>query len=198
MHILKSLIAFIGIMSLALPIKAADYRTVSRTETLYRTFFGVDVVEMESELDYDNGSETYEYTAVRFRYGIETDRGGSAGIEFMPAVDDKTIDPFGFEFELETGPSIGAYFTVGKPVYLRVGLSLTELEYTDVETGTSDDDRVAALDLGIGFNHSYSNRMTFYGEFTRRDSDSVQFNTFFSGEPSHLTDMISLGVNYMF
>ncbi len=189
-----SLLVLAGIMISPLQGQAADYRV----EHQYRTFFGVDVVSMESELDYQNGSEDYEYTAVRFRYGIESDSGGSAGIEFMPPVDDETTDPFGDDFELETGPSLGAYFTVGKPVYLRVGLSITDFEYTDVASGTSDSDRVAAIDLGIGFNHSVGNTLTFYGEYTRRDSDAMSLSTFFSGEPRHLTDMISLGVNYLF
>ncbi len=194
MSALKRLLAVAGIMLLPLPIQAADFRNDSQ----YRTFFGVDAVAMETDLEYENGAEYYEYTTVRFRYGIETDKGGSAGVELMLPTDDTDIDPFGSEFELENGVSIGAYFTVGKPVYLRVGLSFTEFEYTHVASDTSDDDRVAAIDLGIGFNHTIDNRLTFYGEFTRRDSDEVNFSTFFSGQPSHLTDMISVGFNYLF
>ncbi len=195
MRTLNPLLVFAGIMLLPLSAQAQNFRAESDE---YRTFFGIDTVSMEALLKYDNGEEEYKFTTVRFRYGIESDKGGSAGIEFMTPADDKTVDPFGDEFELETGPSIGAYFTVGKPVYLRVGLSFTQFEYTDVASGVSDDDSVAAIDLGIGFNHTVNNQFTLYGEFTRRDTDEVNFNTFFGGQPSHRADYISVGVNYLF
>ncbi len=170
------------------PLQAAEFRT----------FVGVDVLDLETELDYSNGTETYEYKAFRLRYGLESEEGGSAGLELIAPGDDDTVDPFGTEFNLETGPAIGAYFTLGKPVYFRLGISLTQTEYTHVASGESDEDTIAALDFGLGFNLSLGPSLTLYGEASRRDSGEVDFGTFFTGDVDHQTDMLSLGLNYLF
>ena len=174
----------------------ANYNRDSGYE--YKTFFGVDVIDLETDLDYDNGSETYEYTGVRLRYGIESAEGASAGIEFIPVLSDDTIDPFGDEFELEIGPSLGAYFTVGKPIYFRLGLSVADTEYTAVEADVSDDDLLTAIDYGLGFNYSPSPQMTIYGEYSIRDGGDLEYDTFFSDEIDHDSEMISIGLNYIF
>ena len=163
-----------------------------------RTFFGVDAISMETSLEYVGGTETYEYSGLRLRYGVESSEGGSAGIEFIPRLDDRQVDPFGNLFELVTGPSIGAYFTVGAPVYLRLGISVSETEYTDVAAGDSDKDTVSAIDVGIGFNFSASSNLTFYGEFLRKDSSEADFGRFFTADIDQISDVISLGVNYLF
>ena len=46
------------------PLQAAEFRT----------FVGVDVLDLETELDYSNGTETYEYKAFRLRYGLSRKR----------------------------------------------------------------------------------------------------------------------------
>ncbi len=180
--------------------QALDIRTSSARESgyEYETFFGIDVIDVETELNYDNGSEDYEYTGVRLRYGIESAEGASAGIEFIPVLDDDTIDPFGNEFELEVGPSLGAYFTVGKPIYFRLGLSVADTEYTAVEADVSDDDLMTAIDYGLGFNYSPSPRMTLYGEYLIRDAGDLEYDTFFTDEVDHDSEIISLGLNYIF
>ena len=82
---------------------------------------------METKLDYDNGPQTYEYTGVRLRYGMESNEGGN-------------------------------------PVYLSLGISINESEYTDVASGRSKEDLITALELGIGFDFSISSSLTIYGE----------------------------------
>ncbi|MDH3219782.1 MAG: outer membrane beta-barrel protein [Gammaproteobacteria bacterium] len=188
MRVLSKLAAIIILAAAASPGYAAEMKT----------FFGIDAVEMESTLGYSNGNETYEFTGVRLRYGLEAREGGSAGIEIMPAMEDEQIDPFGDLFELSIGPSLAAYFTIGKPVYLRLGFSFTEFEYTDIASGISDKDTASAIELGLGFNISPSENLTFYGEFLRRDSGELILDTFFFGEVDQVSDMVSLGVNFKF
>ena len=164
----------------------------------YRTFFGVDAIKMDTELSYANGSERYEYTGLRLRYGIESDEGGSAGIEFIPALTDDTIDTFGQPFELELGPSLGGYLTIGKPVYLRLGVSWSGSEYTDLSTGLSDSDTLLVIDVGLGFNYAISTDITLYGEWNRRTSSEADYSTFFTEDIDNESDVISLGFNYKF
>ena len=164
----------------------------------YRTFFGVDVIHMETKLSYLNGTENYEYDGLRLRYGIESDKGGSAGIEFIPAMSDEQVDPFGSPFELELGPSLGAYITVGKPIYLRLGISYSDSEYTDVNSGVSDSDTLFVVDVGLGFNYALSRDITFYGDWSRRTSSDADYSTFITGDIPTESDVIALGLNYKF
>jgi len=164
----------------------------------YRTFFGADVIKMDTELSYSNGSESYEYTGLRLRYGIESDEGGSAGFEFIPALSDDTVDTFGQPFELELGPSLGGYITVGKLVYVRLGVSFSDSTYTDLSTGLSDSDVLLVIDVGLGFNYGVTRDITLYGEWNRRTSSEADYSTFFSEDIDNESDVISLGFNYKF
>lgn len=164
----------------------------------YRTFFGVDAISMDTEISYSNGSESYEYTGLRLRYGIESDEGGSAGLEFIPALSDETVDTFGQRFELELGPSIGGYITVGKLVYVRLGVSIASSTYTELSTGLSDSDNLLVIDVGLGFNYAISTDITLYGEWNRRTSSEADYSSFFTEDIDNESDVISLGFNYKF
>ena len=187
-------ILFGAIIFLLVPTSAYSAKELPE----YRTFFGVDVIRMETELSYLNGTENYEYDGLRIRYGLESDKGGSAGIEFIPVLSDEQIDPFGSPFELELGPSLGVYFTVGKPVYFRLGISVSNSEYTDVNSGVSDSDTLTVIDVGLGFNFALSQDITFYGEYTRRISSEAEYTTFFTEDIETESEVIALGLNYKF
>ena len=166
----------------------------------YRTFFGVDALHLDTEISYPGGVELYRFDGLRFRYGIESPEGASAGVEFVPVLSNRAVDNFGDLFELEIGPTLGAYFTVGKPLYLRMGVTIYDTRYTAVDLNVLDESFVSTLNLGIGFNVRVSYRYTIYAEFSRSKSTEVNYSTFFtgSGKVDHEYESISLGLNYLF
>lgn len=139
------------------------------TSTAYgfetKTFIGLDSVAMETTVKYSNGSETYEFTGTRLRYGLEIDTGGSFGLEFISGVSDEVIDPFGDLFRLEIEDTIGIYLTAGKPFYFRVAWSFWNTKYTDVTSGVTDEDKVNSLEYGLGINYSLASNVTIYADY---------------------------------
>lgn len=183
--------------SVALLAFASLVASPAQAET--KRFIGVDTVETETELDYANGSETYNFDNVRLRFGWEDDAGGSFGFELISGDKDDTLDPFGTPFELETDPAIGFYATLGKPVYLKVGWSRWLTTYTDLSTDVADTEVVDSYEIGFGLNLTLGRTITFYGEYTLKDTDSDYPKHFVpTGDIDYESELVSVGLNILF
>lgn len=171
--------------------------SAARAET--NAFFGVDTVDTETVITYANGDETYNFTNLRVRYGFEDDAGGSAGIELISGDSDDIIDPFGSPFELKTSVGIGFYATLGKPVYLRVGWSTWDTEYTDLTSDVTDTERVRSFEIGFGVNLLLNRNFTFYGDYSIKDTESeYPKHVSGSGMVDYESELVSVGINYLF
>ena len=201
MRIIFKLIALIVMGVMVFPVYGERYQSARNRDraTEYRTVVGVDAIVRETEIIYLNGSETYKYSGFRLRYGIESSEGASMGIEYIPGGSDEQIDPFGALFRLETGDTLGVYFTIGKPFHFRLGWSIWESTYTRVSTGESVSDTLSALELGLGLNASIGSNFSVFADYSVRNT-TVNFSPFIlgSGEVDHETTLLSLGVNYIF
>lgn len=185
----KFLILLIAAGALVAPAVSADEM---------KTFIGLDAVQIETEISYDNGDETYNFNGIRFRYGLQSREGASAGIELITGDKDDIIDPFDTPFRLETGPSLGVYATLGKPVYLRLGWSVWKSEYTNLVTDVTDDESVNSFELGLGFNIPLAQNMTIYADYAIRDTEAEYPSHIFGGEADYESELISAGFNYQF
>ena len=163
-----------------------------------KTFIGIDAVEIETELKYLQGTETYDLEGVRLRYGIENSQGGSAGIELISGDSDETLDPFGSLFRLETGETFGLYATLGKPVYLRVGWSMWQTEYTDVALDQTNRETVNSLEIGLGFNLLIGRNLTLYADWAVRNTDAKYPMFFTPSEVGYDSEILSAGFNIKF
>ena len=164
-----------------------------------KTFIGVDAVEIETTLTYANGVEVYDLEGTRLRFGIENSQGGSAGVEFISGDSAETLDPFGSLFRLETDVTFGLYATLGKPVYLRVGWSVWETEYTDVAIGLVNKETVNALEIGIGLNLLLGRNLTLYADWAVRDTDArYPLHLTGTGEADYRSEILSAGFNLKF
>jgi len=189
MRLDKSLIVLIAVTVLVSPSLSAEIKK----------FVGIDAVEIETELTYANGAETYDLEGIRIRYGIENDAGGSAGIELISGDSDETLDPFGNLFKLETGETFGLYATLGKPVYLRVGWSMWETEYTDVALNLTNKETVNSLEIGLGFNLLIGRNLTLYADWAVRDTDAkYPLHITGDGEVDYHSEILSAGINIKF
>jgi hypothetical protein len=165
-----------------------------------KTFIGIDAVKIETTLTYLNGQEKYDLEGVRLRYGIENSRGGSAGIELISGDSDEKLDPFGDLFKLETGETFGLYATLGKPVYLRVGWSIWQTEYSNVALNVVDRETVNSLEIGLGFNLLVGRNLTLYADWSVRDTDA-SYPTYIIGlgeDPDYHSELLSAGINLKF
>ena len=164
-----------------------------------KTFIGIDAVEIETILTYANGAEVYDLVGTRLRFGIENSQGGSAGVEFISGGSDETLDPFGSLFRLETSETFGLYATLGKPVYIRVGWSIWETEYTDVAIGLVNKETVNSLEIGIGFNLLLGRHLTLYVDWAVRDTDAkYPLHITGTGEVDYHSEFLSAGFNLKF
>ena len=189
MRLNKSLIVLITVTVLASPSLSAEIKK----------FIGIDAVEIETELTYANGAETYDLEGIRVRYGIENDVGGSAGIELISGDSDETLDPFGSLFRLETDTTFGLYATLGKPVYLRVGWSIWQTEYTDVALDLTNKETVNSLEIGLGFNLLIGRNLTLYADWAVRDTDAkYPLHIAGDGEVDYHSELLSAGFNLKF
>jgi len=184
-----NLIALLAIAALTSPSLSAEIKT----------FIGVDALEIETVLTSADGPETYDFTGTRLRYGIENSQGGSAGMELISGDSDETLDPFGRLFRLETGETFGLYATLGKPVYLRVGWSIWQTEYTDVALGLVNKETVNALEIGLGFNLLLGRNLTLYADWAVRDTDAkYPLHITGTGEVDYRSELLSAGFNLKF
>lgn len=189
MRLNKNLIFLITVMALASSPVSAEIKT----------FIGIDAVKIETELTYSNGAETYDLEGIRLRYGIENDAGGSVGIELISGDDDEKLDPFGSLFKLETDTTFGLYATLGKPVYLRVGWSIWETEYTDVAINLVNKETVYSLEIGLGFNLLIGRNLTLYADWAVRDTDAkYPLHIAGDGEVDYHSELLSAGFNLKF
>ena len=164
-----------------------------------KTFIGIDAVQIETKLTYADGREKYDLEGIRLRYGIENDAGGSAGIELISGDSDETIDPFGDLFRLETDTAFGLYATLGKPVYLRVGWSIWQTEYTDVALNEINKETVNSLEIGFGFNLLIGRNLTLYADWAVRDTDAkYPLHIMGDGELDYHSEILSAGFNIKF
>ncbi len=183
------LIVLLAVAALTSPSLSADIKT----------FIGIDAVEIETTLTYANGFEVYDLVGTRLRFGIENSQGGSAGIEFISGDSDETLDLFGSLFRLETDVTFGLYATLGKPVYIRVGWSIWETEYTDVALGLVNKETVSSLEIGLGFNLLLGRNLTLYVDWAVRDTDAkYPLHILGTGEVDYHSEILSAGFNLKF
>ena len=191
MRLNKNLIVLMTVITLVLvpPSVSAEIKT----------FIGVDAVKIETTLSYLNGIEKYDFEGVRLKYGIENSQGGSAGIELISGDSDEKIDPFGSLFRLETGETFGLYATLGKPVYLRVGWSIWQTEYTDVAFNQTARETVNSLEIGLGINLLLGRNLTLYADWAVRNTDA-KYPSFIAGdgEADYESKFLSAGFNIKF
>lgn len=188
MRLNKSLIVLITVTVLASPSLSAEIKK----------FIGIDAVEIETTLKYDNGIEKYDLEGIRLRFGIENDDGGSAGIELISGDSDETLDPSDRLFRLETDTTFGLYATLGKPVYLRVGWSIWETEYTDVALDLTNKETVNSLEIGLGINLLIGRNLTLYADWAVRNTDAKYPLFFTPSEVDYESEILSLGFNLKF
>lgn len=185
-----NLIALLAVAALTSPSLSAEIKT----------FIGVDAVEIETVLTAANGPRSYDFTGTRVRFGIENSQGGSAGMELISGDSDETFDiPSSTLFRLETGPTFGLYATLGKPVYLRVGWSIWQTEYTDVALGLTNKETVNSLEIGLGLNLLLGRNLTLYADWAVRDTDA-KYPLFVTGdgEVDYRSEILSVGFNLKF
>jgi hypothetical protein len=189
MRLNKYLIALTTVTALASPPLAAEIKT----------FIGIDVVEIETELKPSNIVLKYQLTGIRLRYGIENDAGGSAGMEIISGDSDTDLDQFGNPLTLETGETFGLYATLGKPVYLRVGWSIWQTELTDPAFGLITKETVNSLEIGLGVNLLLGRNLTLYADWAVRNTDAVYPGSFIpTGEIDYESQFLSAGFNLKF
>lgn len=186
-----NLIALLAVAALTSPSLSAEIKT----------FIGVDAVEIETVLTAAGVPRTYDLTGTRVRFGIENSQGGSAGMELISGDSDETFDtPSSTLFKLETGETFGLYATLGKPVYLRVGWSIWQTEYTAVgPAGPTNKETVNALEIGLGLNLLLGRNLTLYADWAVRDTDAKypQYVTG-DGEVDYRSELLSVGFNLKF
>jgi len=199
MRVKIKLFILIVLGTMALPAFGASYRTIKEKPAEYRMYFGADVVVRQIELIAGNGSIKYDFEGIRLRYGLEYTGGASVGIEYMPSDNDVQLGVLGNQLELEHGDTLGLYMTIGKPVHLRIGWSVWEAKFTDLNSGLSDSDTLNAFEVGLGFNTSIGSNFSIFADYSVRKTDA-EFPTFVTGtgELDYDTILYSVGLNYLF
>jgi hypothetical protein len=95
--------------------------------------------------------------------------------------------------------TFGLYATLGKPVYLRVGWSIWQTEYTDVALDLTDKETVNALEIGLGLNLLLGRNLTLYADWSVRDTDAkYPLHITGNGEVDYRSELLSVGFNLKF
>lgn len=171
--------------------------TTSNAETT--TFLGIQSVEIETTLDYADGSEDYEFTGTRLQFGAEFSEGGVAGIEITSGDTDETIDPFGTPFELETKPAFGIFANMGRPFYFRLGWTVWDTEYTNLNTDVTVKEEVSTIDYGIGIQLPIGKHIKVYADYVKRNTNAKYAAHFIGeGDIEYDSDIVSLGLSASF
>lgn len=164
-----------------------------------KTFIGIDVVKIDTELIPADITLEYEMEAVRLRFGIENSDGGSAGIELMSGDEDVAYDQFGFPLYLKQEEAFGVYATLGKPIYLRVGWSIWKTVLDDPGFGFTTEETVDSFELGIGFNLLLGHNLTLYADWSVKDTEAFYPGSFTgSGEVDYHSELLTAGFNMKF
>lgn len=164
-----------------------------------RYFIGVESVSSETELDYDNGEEDYEHAGGRLKIGAEFIEGGIAGIEFFSGDEDQDIDPFGTPFELKTDTSFGIFAHMGRPFYFRLAYSFWDAEYTDLNSGITDEEEISTIEYGVGFQFWIGYSLSVYADYSIRNTEA-KFPDHFVGQGTieYDTSLVSVGISSAF
>lgn len=168
-----------------------------------KKFFGGDIVDMEVNLGYAQGADTYVYKGTRFRYGVESDIGIALGVEYTTPLTDEAYNAVGTPFELEVRDTIGLYFTAGTWAYVKIGVSSWKTEYTHVATGLSNRARMNTMEYGLGFKIPIGSHLTVYGEYMQKNAN-VNYPSFFlkvgieHGDLMYDSELYAAGVYFSF
>ncbi|MCP4492063.1 MAG: hypothetical protein GY820_32870 [Gammaproteobacteria bacterium] len=163
------------------------------------TFVGIEAVKINTTLDYASGSEDYEFSGQRFKYGMQFSDGGIFGIELLTGDSHDTLDSAGTPYRLETDTSVGLFINVGQPYYLKLGWSLWDTEYTNLDLDVIDKEVLSSFEFGLGFRFALGSNLKAYGDFSKRISNA--------NYPYHFTDgneieydsvLLSLGLSATF
>lgn len=165
-------------------------------------YIGADVVQNTTDLDYDQGTETYNTSHVRIKGGYEILKYLAVEAHVLTAGKDTDIDAFGGLYELDTGNIIGVY---AKPktnfakanVYGLIGFAQWDTTYTEIATRVKDTDAVVTFGVGVGgeFNITKNLRFNIEGMF---HSGSASYSTFFTSGPDLYSLSLAAGMSYRF
>ncbi len=182
-----------GLVLLTLLILSAP----ALAETRY--FIGVESVSSDTEFDYDNGEEQYEHAGGRIKIGAEFVEGGIAGVEFLSGDEDEDIDPFGTPFELKTDTSFGFFAHIGRPFYFRLAYSVWDAEYTDLNSGITDEEEISTIEYGFGYQLWLGSSLSLYADYSIRNTDA-KFPAHFIGQGTIEYDstLVSVGISSVF
>lgn len=162
-------------------------------------FLSAETVQIDTELEYANGSEDYEFTGERFKIGWDFPEGAVVGVELLSGDSDQIIDPFGTPFELKTDTAVGIFFHMGRPFYLRLGWSIWDTEYTDLVSNITDKEEVSAIEYGLGFRLPIGSNITAYADYSKRNSDpKYPAHITGSGRTEYDSELVSLGLSLAF
>ena len=164
-----------------------------------RVFVGVDSVSSDTNIDYDNGEENYEFSGGRLKIGAEFSEGGVVGLEFLGGDTDEDIDPFGTPFELKTDTSVGMFFHLGRPFYFRLGWSYWDTEYTDLNSNITEKERVSSFEYGVGYQLWIGSNMAIYADYSFSNADA-KYPAHFVGEGfvEYDSELLSVGFSTTF
>ena len=178
---------------------AALLMTSSGLRAESRLFFGVESVRSDTELDYAHGKEHYEHSSGRIKLGAEVMEGGIVGFEFLAGDEADDIDPFGTPFELKTDTSIGIFAHMGRPFYFRLAYSEWDAEYTDLNSGLVDKEKVTTLEYGFGYQLWLGSSLSLYADYSIRHTDA-EFPLQFVGEGfiEYDSELLSVGLSAAF
>ena len=164
-----------------------------------KLFVGVESVSTDTNLDYVNGEEDYTFSGGRLKIGLESSEGGIFGLEFLGASSDETIDPFGTPFELKTDTSVGLFFHLGRPFYLRLAWSYWDTEYTDLDISFTDREEISSFEYGIGYQLWLGSNLAIYADYSIRNTEAEYPDQFVGqGFIEYDSELISIGISSTF
>lgn len=179
----------------------ADIRgnTDIRTETSAKLFLGVESVSIDTNLDYDNGDEDYEFSGARLKIAGEFSEGALVGLELLSGDTDEVIDPFGDPFELKTDTAVGLFLHLGRPFYFRLAWSFWDTEYTDLTTNVTEKEEVSAFEYGVGYQLWLGSNLSVYADYSRKTGDA-RYPAHFSGDGTvdYDSEQVSVGIGMTF
>ncbi|MCP4492064.1 MAG: hypothetical protein GY820_32875 [Gammaproteobacteria bacterium] len=148
---------------------------VCTSQPLYadlKTFVGVEAVNIDTNLDYADGDEDYEFTGYRLKIGADISDGAVVGIEMLTGDSDEVFDSWGTPYSLETDTAFGIFLNIGRPFYLKLGWSFWDSEYTNLDTSIVEKREISAMEYGLGFRLMLGSALSIYGDITKRNSDT--------------------------
>ena len=177
---------------------------VSHASNIYVEVQGTD---MEYEIDYSNGTETYELDPVILKLGFmsEPQEGVSGALEFHLIGDseDDIIDPFSTPFRTAIDTSFGVHAKYGYQgdrfgFYGTLGLTLLDTTYTNLNTSVSNSDDALLLGGSLGLSFRIIENLRVTADYTLA-TGSASYPSFIGPDDPDVTfSGLAVGLNYQF